>query len=152
MTTPSPSTWTKSRLAVILDGNTAAPLTPVDAFTPTFNLTAEVVHSLEATHVGYIANPASFTFSLTVKAIGGAAAALTRLAMTGNEFSIGLYEAKGSAGEWDFKELLFNKCLITSANPSNAVISGAPAATFSGVAREAVVNDGTESKLPTVIA
>ncbi|WP_053752288.1 hypothetical protein [Streptomyces sp. MMG1533] len=152
MTTPSPSTWTKSRLAVVLDANTASPLTPVDSFTPTFNLNTEVVHSLEATHVGYVANPASFTFTLTVKAIGGASASLTQLAMSGKEFSIGLYEAKGSTGEWDFKELLFNKCLITSANPSNAVINGAPVATFSGVAREAVVNDGKEHRLPPVVA
>ncbi|MGW1765478.1 hypothetical protein ACWCQL_15580 [Streptomyces sp. NPDC002073] len=153
MTTPA-TTWMSSRLAVVLDGKSDKPLTPVDTFTPTFALNAEVIHSLEATHVGYIAQPASFTFQMTVKAIGGAAAELTRLAMTGKEFSIGLYQAKGSStDEWDFQKLLFNKCLITSANPSNAVVNGAPAATFSGVAREAVVDDGGgETKLPKVMA
>ncbi|TMV00050.1 hypothetical protein [Streptomyces sp. DASNCL29] len=153
MTTPPASTWMQSRLAVVLEGKTDQPLTPVESFTPTFNLNAEVVHSLEATHVGYIANPANFTFTLTVKAIGGASAALTQLAVAGKEFSIGLYQAKGSnTDEWDFKSLLFNKCLITSANPSNAVINGAPTATFSGVAREAVADDGTEHRLPTFMA
>ncbi|MEU2391304.1 hypothetical protein [Streptomyces sp. NPDC007369] len=152
MTTPA-NTWMHSRLAVVVDGNSAEPLTPVDSFTPTFTVNAEVVHSLEATHVGYIAQPASFTFQMSVKAIGGAAAKLTRMAMTGQEFSIGLYQAKGSkTDEWDFQELLFTKCLITSANPSNAVVNGAPVATFSGVAREAVMNDGARTQLPPVIA
>ncbi|WP_051797313.1 hypothetical protein [Streptomyces sp. NRRL S-337] len=151
MTTPS--TWADTRLAVVVDNKVDAPLTPVDSFTPTFTLNTEVVHSLEATHVGYISNPASFTFTLTVKAIGGAAAQLTQLAMEGTEFSIGLYQAKGSSTEeWDFKKLLFNKCLITSANPSNAVVTGAPSAVFGGVAREAVVDDGKERKLPPVVA
>lgn len=118
---------------------------------PQFNLGGEVVHSLEATHVGYVAHPANFTFTMTVKAIGGASASLTQLAMRGQEFSIGLYEAKGSTGQWDFKSILFNKCLITSANPSNAVPNAAPTATFSGVAREAVVDDGIERTLPTPI-
>ncbi|MCX4650246.1 MULTISPECIES: hypothetical protein [unclassified Streptomyces] len=153
MTTPAPasSDWTQSRLAVIVEGQTAHPLTPVDSFAPQFNLGGEVIHSLEATHVGYVAHPANFTFTMTVKAIGGASASLTQLAMRGQEFSIGLYEAKGSTGQWDFKSILFNKCLITSANPSNAVPNAAPTATFSGVAREAVVDDGIERTLPTPI-
>ncbi|MCM2422903.1 hypothetical protein [Streptomyces sp. RKAG293] len=134
--------WTNTRLAVVVDEDTAHPLTPIDSFTPTFNLNTEVVHSIEATHIGYIANPANFTFTLTVKAIGGSAAKLTRLAMDGTDFSIGLYQATGGAGEWDFQHVLFRKCRITTANPSNAVINGAPAATFSGVARAAEVNDG----------
>ncbi|NEW69876.1 hypothetical protein [Streptomyces rhizosphaericus] len=142
-----PSNWTTTRLAVVVNDKTDTPLTPVDSFTPTFNFNTEVVHSLEATHVGYIANPLNLTFTMTVKAIGGASARLTRLAMDGTEFSIGLYEAKDSSGEWDFKHILFRKCLITSANPSNAVINGAPAATFSGVARETEVDDGGEGPL-----
>lgn len=140
-------TWTDSRLAVVLNDDTANPLTPVDSFTPTFTLNTEVVHSIEATHIGYIANPANFTFTLTVKAIGGAAAKLTRLAMDGTEFAIGLYQAASGADEWDFKHLLFRKCLITTANPTNAAINGAPAATFSGLARAAEVDDGGQPVL-----
>lgn len=145
-------TWMTTRLAVIVDGDSDHPLTPVESCTPTFSLNTEVVHSVEATHVGWIANPDSFTFSLSVKAIGGAAAQLTRLALEGSEFEIGLYEAAGSTGEWDFSHVLMRRCLITSANPSTATINGAPAATFSGISREAEINDGAALVRPTFSA
>lgn len=141
-------TWMNTRLAVIVDGDAANPLTPIDSFTPTFSLNTEVVHSCEATHVGWIANPDSFTFSMSVKAIGGAAAQLTKLAMEGTEFEIGVYEAANSGGEWDFSHVVMRKCLITSANPSNVTINGAPAATFSGISREVEINDGDTVGLP----
>jgi hypothetical protein len=138
-----------TRLAVVLNGDSANPLTPIDSFTPSFNLNTELVHSLEATHIGYIANPENFTFTLTVKAIGGAAAKLMQLAMEGAEFEVGLYEASGSTGEWDFVHIVLRKCLITTANPSNATVNGAPVATFSGVARQGESSgDGTQT-LPT---
>lgn len=142
------TTWTNTRLAVVVDGKTATPLTPIDSFSPTFSLNTEVVHSIEATHIGLIANPDSFTFSLSVKAIGGAAAQLTRLALTGTEFSVGLYEQAGSTGEWDFKNVVLTKCIITSASPSNAMVSGAPVATFSGLSRHVGIDDDSVT-LPT---
>lgn len=129
------STWQDTRLAVLVDGSV---VTPVESFTPSFALNTEVIHSLEATHVGYVANPESFTFSLSVRAIGGGAAQLMNLAMQGQEFQVGLFRADGSpAGEWDFDSVVLDKCLITSANPSNATVNGAPMATFSGVSRQA---------------
>ncbi|WP_125130391.1 hypothetical protein [Microbacterium sp. 10M-3C3] len=135
------ATWTSTRLAVVVNSNTANPLTPVDSFSPNFALNTEVIHSIEATHIGYIANPSSFTFSISVKAIGGAAAQLTRLALEGTEFEIALYEQSGSTGEWDFVNVVLRKCIITSAAPSNASPTGAPVATFSGVSREAQAQD-----------
>ncbi|AEH10763.1 MULTISPECIES: hypothetical protein [Protofrankia] len=148
------ATWTKTRLAVVVDGDTAHPLTPIDSFSPTFALNTEVVHSIEATHVGWIANPDSFTFSLSVKAIGGASARLTQLALEGREFSIGLYKQTGSADEWDFSTLVLTKCLITSASPSNATVSGAPVATFSGISRHVDVTpkNGPAIARPTFTA
>ena len=146
-------TWTQTRLAVVVNGATATPLTPIDSFSPTFAVNTEVLHSLEATHVGWIANPDSFTFSLSVKAIGGAAAQLTRLALEGTEFEIGLYEQAGSAGEWDFQKIVLRKCLITSASPSNATVSGAPVATFSGISRAVESTDDAGAvNLPTFTA
>lgn len=137
------ATWTNTRLAVVVNGDTAHPLTPIDSFSPTFALNTEVVHSIEATHIGWIANPDSFTFSLSVKAMGGAAASLTGLALAGTEFSIGLYKQAGSADEWDFATVVLTKCLITSASPSNATVSGAPVATFSGISRHIDVTPKT---------
>ena len=129
------STWKQTRLAVFVD---TTMITPVDSFTPSFSLNTETIHSLEATHVGYVANPETFSFSISVKAIGGGAAQLMSLAMNGTEFQIGLFRQTGSLpDEWDFDQVLMEKCLITSANPSNATVNGAPVATFSGVARKA---------------
>jgi hypothetical protein len=133
-------TWTKSRLVVMVNGT---PVTPIDSFTPTFNLNTEVVHSVEATHIGYVANPESFTFTMSVRAIGDGAARLTRLALNGDMFQIVLQEASGSVPtEWEFEQILLDHCIITSANPSNATINGAPAATFSGVCLAVTSTDG----------
>jgi hypothetical protein len=147
-------TWTQTRLAVIVDGDTANPISPIETFSPTFSLATEVIHSLEATHIGYVANPDSFTFSMTVKAIGGGAGRLTELALAGTEFTVGLYKAADvTADEWDFDHVLFSKCIITSATPSTGTISGAPTATFSGVARQVEASvGGAVSSLPSFTA
>src|SRR5262245_38130058 len=129
--------WVDSRLVVQVNGEIVS---PIESFTPTFSLNTEVIHSIEATHVGYVANPPRFTFSLSARAIGGASARLTELAMKGREFQIALLKASGSTNEWDFDRVLLNRCLVTSANPSNATINGAPMATFSGVSLEATVD------------
>lgn len=129
----------RSRLVVSVDGTV---VTPIDSLTPSLTLSTEVLHSIEATHIGFVTSPAAFSFSLTVKAIGVAAATLTRLALDGTEFSIELQEAPGSGGDWSFKKLLFTRCVFTSANPTSATIQGAPSATFSGVSLEFSAQDG----------
>ena len=68
---------------------------------------------------------------MTLKAIGPNVAELTRFAISGTKFDISIAEKKGT--DWTFKKMLFRDCLITSANPSNVVIDGAPAATFNGI-------------------
>ena len=68
---------------------------------------------------------------MTLKAIGPAVAELTKFSIDGKKFDISVAEKKGN--DWTFKKLLFRDCLITSANPSNVVIDGAPSATFNGI-------------------
>ena len=103
-------------------------IAPISQFTPTFNSPHTVIHSIEADNVGYVRQPQTFTFTMTVQAIGTAVADLTELAITGQEFEITVAEKKGT--DWAFKALKFARCLITSANPSNVVIDGAPTASF----------------------
>jgi hypothetical protein len=103
-------------------------LAPISVFTPTFNVPHTVIHSIEADNVGYVRQPQTFTFTMTVSAIGTSVADLTELAVTGQEFEITVAEKKGS--DWAFKALKFGRCIITSANPSNVVIDGAPTASF----------------------
>ena len=147
--------WKETRLAVMVGDQL---ITPIESFTPTFALNAETIHSLEATHVGYVANPEAFTFTLSVRAIGSGAAQLVSLAMEGTEFTVGLFRAAGSVdNEWDFDSVVLDNCLITSASPSNATINGAPVATFSGVARRAQTTGaghtgGAEHSLPNFSA
>jgi hypothetical protein len=124
--------WKNTRLAVSYtdeDGNNVQ-VTPIDAYTPTFSLNAEVLHSLEQTHMGVIFTPQSISFSMTVKAIGDAVGRLTILAMQAKRFDITIQENDGN--DWSFKSIVLSDCIITSASPSPASISGAPAATFSG--------------------
>ena len=123
----------KTRLAVsfIADGVTTL-VSPIDSFSPSFSLNAEPLHSIEQTHIGVVYSPQSMTFSLTVKALGDVAGQLTSLAMKGTTFDIILQEGEGD--DWAFHSIVMSNCVITSATPSSAAVSGAPTATFSGFA------------------
>lgn len=120
-----------TRLAVSYtdkDGNTAT-ITPIDSFSPTFALNADVLHSIEATHIGVVYAPQAISFSMTVKAIGDVAAKLTGIALDGQRFDLMLQEVEGT--DWSFKNVVLRDCIITSAN-TNASPSGSPTASFSG--------------------
>lgn len=117
-----------TRLEVSVDGVT---VTPIESFTPTYTTPVTPIHSIEADNVGALFHPQTATFTMTVKAIGASVANLTKLAIAGTKFKVQLAESKGS--DWSFKKLLFRDCIITSANPSNAVMDGVPIATFSGM-------------------
>lgn len=103
-------------------------ISPISQFTPTFTTPHTVIHSIQADNVGFVRQPQTFTFTMSVQAIDSVVADLTELAITGTEFSITVSEKQGN--DWAFKSLKFNRCVITSANPSNAVIDGAPTASF----------------------
>jgi hypothetical protein len=136
-----------SRLTVMADGEV---VTPIDSFSPSFALNAEAIHSIEQTHVGVIYSPKASTFSMTVKAIGDSAARLTKLALDGTRFNIVLQEAEGDS--WSFSQILLADCLITSASPTPATVSGAPASSFSGFSMAATADyksaDIEDSELP----
>jgi len=120
-----------SRLAVLYEDETGQhTIAPIDSFTPTFALNAEPLHSIEQTHIGVVYTPPAITFQMSVRAIGDGTAQLTSLAMRGLHFNIILQENEGD--DWSFNSIVLSDCLITSAQPTAATISGAPTATFSG--------------------
>lgn len=122
----------ETRLAVSYnDGSGDVEISPIDSFSPTFSLNAEVLHSIEETHIGVVYSPQAISFSMTVRAIGDVAARLTTLALNGTRFDIVLKEKEGD--DWAFRNVVLSDCVITSATPSSATISGAPSATFSGL-------------------
>jgi hypothetical protein len=114
-----------TRLEIRL-GNTV--VAPISQFTPTFNTPHTVIHSIEADNLGYVRQPQTFTFTMTVQAIAAVVADLTELAVKGQEFEVTVAERRGT--DWAFKAIKFTRCVITSANPSNVVIDGAPTASF----------------------
>lgn len=121
----------RTRLAVSYqEGENTVQITPIDAFTPSFTLSSEALHSIEQTHVGVIYTPQAMSFSMTVRAIGDVAGKLTALAFAGTRFNVVLQVLDG--GDWAFKSLVMSDCIITSASPSAVTPSGAPTATFSG--------------------
>jgi hypothetical protein len=122
-----PLNW-KTRLEITANGKVVS---AIDSFTPTFTTQTTPIHSIEADNIGAIFHPQTATFTLTLKAIGPNVAELTKLALAGTKFDISMAEKKGT--DWTFKKMLFRDCLISSANPSNVVIDGAPAATFNGI-------------------
>ncbi len=124
-----------TRLVVSVNGKT---VTPIESFTPTYTTPVTPIHSIEADNVGALVHPQTATFTMTVKALKPSdptkqtnAAELATLAINGKKFNIVLAEGNGT--DWSFKQLQFRDCIITSANPSNAVMDGVPIATFSGM-------------------
>ena len=103
-------------------------VSPIDNFTPTFNTPHTVIHSVEAENVGYVRQPFTFTFTMTVRAIAAIVAELSEMALNGTEFDVAVAEKQGT--DWSFASIKLTRCVITSANPSNIVIDGAPAASF----------------------
>lgn len=120
-----------TKLAVAVNGTVVS---PIESFTPTLNTGHRVQHSLEVDNVGIVTQAQTFTFSMTVRAVGVAVATLTQLAITGAEFQIVVTEQTGS--DWTFKQIAFNHCYFTSAAPSNVTLDDSPTANFSGVCLE----------------
>ena len=129
-----------SRLEVTVNGTT---VTPIESFTPTYTTPVTPIHSIEADNVGALYHPQTATFTMTVKAIGANALTLAQFAIAGTKFNVQLAEKKGS--DWSFKKLLFRDCIVTSANPSNAVMDGVPIATFSGIVLGFVADSDIEA-------
>lgn len=117
-----------TKLAVLVNG---ALVSPIESFSPTLNVGHRVQHSLETDNVGIVTQAQTFTFTMTIRAVGAAVATLTLLAMNGTSFAIVLTEQKGS--DWTFKSVAFNNCYFTSVSPSNVTLDDLPTATFSGV-------------------
>jgi uncharacterized membrane protein len=117
-----------TRLAVSVGG---ALISPIESFSPTLNVGHRVQHSLEIDNVGIVTQAQTFTFSMTVRAVGASVAQLTQLAVQGTGFQIVVTEQTGS--DWTFKSIAFSECYFTSIAPSNVTLDDSPTATFSGV-------------------
>jgi hypothetical protein len=130
------------------DGVSPPDVTPIDAFTPTFSTNAEALHSIERTHIGVIYSPKQITFSMTVRAIGGSVGRLTKLALDGTRFDVLLQQQEGN--DWSFSSIVLSNCIITSAQPGAATVSGAPSASFSGFSLGSTVtpNGGPSITIP----
>jgi hypothetical protein len=117
-----------TKLAVSVNGTIVS---PIESFSPTLNTGHRVQHSLEADNIGIVTQAQTFTFNMTVRAVGASVATLTRLAMNGTEFQIVITEPTGR--DWTFQQMAFNHCYFTSVAPSNVTLDDAPTSTFSGV-------------------
>jgi hypothetical protein len=122
-----------TKLAVMVNNNLVS---PIESFSPTLNVGHRVQHSLEADNIGIVTQAQTFTFTMTVRAVGAAVATLTQLALAGTQFAIVLTEQTGS--DWTFKSIAFNSCYFTSISPSNVMLDDSPTATFSGVCLDVV--------------
>lgn len=136
---------TRLVVQVTSDGATPPDITPIDQFTPTFATSAEALHSIEKTHIGVIYAPVQITFSMTVRAIGGSVGRLTKLALNGNRFNVLVQQQEGN--DWSFSSVVLTDCIITSAQPGAATISGAPSATFTGFSLASTVTPNGEQAI-----
>ena len=120
-----------TRLGVAVNGTLVS---PIESFTPTLNTGHRVQHSLEADNVGIVTQAQTFTFTMTVRAVGASVATLTELAANGSEFQIVVTEQTGT--DWTFSQIAFNSCYFISVAPSNITLDDTPTATFSGLCLE----------------
>jgi hypothetical protein len=118
-----------TKLAVMVNNQI---VTPIESFSPTLNVGHRVQHSLEVDNVGIVTQAQTFTFTMTIRAVGAAVATLTKLAISGTSFAIVLTE-QPPGSDWTFKSIAFNSCYFTSISPSNVTLDDSPTATFSGV-------------------
>jgi hypothetical protein len=139
-----PNWNTRLVVSYIDEDNNNVTVTPIDSFSPSFALTGDVLHSIEQTHIGMIYSPQAITFTMTVKAIGPAAALLTTLALNRKSFEIHL-QSQPNGHDWAFASIVLSNCHITSAAPTAASPTGAPTATFSGVSLSATSTDTSGS-------
>lgn len=123
--------WT-SKLVIKADN---VPVTPIQNFIPTFTIPIVPLHSLEADNVGFVAQPATFTFKMDVTATEGSVAALTKLALARTPFTI--EETEDGPDNFDYTSIVFNQCLITSM-VQNAQPGAAPYVTVSGICLQVV--------------
>jgi len=139
---------TRLVVQVTSDGGVPPDITPIDQFTPTFAVPAEALHSIEKTHIGAVFSTKSITFSMTVRAIGGAVGRLTRLALEGTRFNVLVQQQEGN--DWSFSSVVLTDCIITSAQPGAATATGAPSATFTGFSLASTVtpNGGEAIAVP----
>jgi hypothetical protein len=110
-------------------------VSPIDSFTPTFNTPHTVVHSIEADNVGYVRQPFTFTFTMTVRAIDAVVAELSEMALNGTEFDVAVAEKQGT--DWAFSSIKLSRCVITSTTPSTLAPENAPVASFNCAALSA---------------
>lgn len=136
--------YTRLVVTYVDDSGEMQEISPIQSFTPTFATSAEAMHSVERTHVGVVRSPHAFTFSMTVLATGPAAARLTALAFTGKRFDIALFEKVGN--DWSFSSLVMKECVLTSANPGPASVSGVPQAVFGGFSMIVEATDSEDEK------
>src|SRR5215208_5306644 len=133
-----------TRLAVMVGTEMLA---VVESFNPTLTTTYRVQHSLEKDNVGFVRQPFTFTFTMTLRAIGdpgqaNSVAMLTKLALEGTEFQIVVVRAEDSPGnQWSFQETMFKHCFITSASPSSLTLQDSPTATFNGICLQYEMTD-----------
>ena len=130
MTEPlKPLKW-DTRLTVVHEGK---PIALVDSFNPTLTTPTTPLHSIEADNVGYVVQPHTFTFTMTVKAVGPAVALLTDIARRNEPFTLSLSPNHGN--DWSFASVAFNNCFITSI-ANTVVIDGVPTTTFTCICLE----------------
>jgi hypothetical protein len=106
-------------------------VSPIDQLTSTINTPIQVINSIESDNVAYVVQPQTYTFTMTIKAIGPAVAKLTGMARKRELFSVVVSERRGA--DWTFKSIAYHECLITSVNPGNVAPDGVPTASFNCV-------------------
>ena len=125
----SPTNW-DTKLTVMVGTEV---ITPIDSFSPTISVPMQPVHSLERDNVGHVAQPATFTFTMAVKAVGPVVAKLTDMARKRTSFTVSVSPASGT--DWTFQSISFNDCFITSV-ANTIVIEGVPTTTFNCICLE----------------
>ena len=129
--------WT-TQLEVTVKGK---PIALIESFTPHFSTPYTVYHTLSGDNQGYIRQPFTFKFDMTVVATDSAVADLTEMALNGTHFDVAIAEKKGT--DWSFKSIKYSDCVIIGASPSALTTTTAPTVTFNCAALSMNIEKGS---------
>jgi hypothetical protein len=108
-------------------------ITPLDSINPRIDTPHDVLNSTEAENIGYIRRPMSFSFDMTIPAVGDVVSKITRLQLTREEFDIHV-QVFDESEDWTFTDdgVVFENCIITGGSPTPVSNADVPRATFNG--------------------
>lgn len=126
-------------------------ISPITNFSPTLDLTKEIIDSIDGANLGYSTGNPRFSFDFEIQAVNMQIfRKIFATAVKGRRFSVVIAEMDGvNNNDWVFSSLQFDDCVITSVDPSSMDNGGGvPTMKFSAICLS-ITADGDNGSITT---